>query len=110
MVELGKQINDLDKVVHEPARLGILTVLSACEQADFVFLKRVTELSDGNLSAHLNKLESAGLVCIQKRFVGKKPQTLVWLTKSGHAQIKEHWRRLESLRVGARQVIVERSS
>jgi DNA-binding transcriptional ArsR family regulator len=104
MLELPKQISDLDRVIHEPARLAILTVLSACEQADFTFLKRITGLSDGNLSAHLGKLEITRLISIRKRFLGKRPQTLVSLTAIGREQIKEHWRRLEALRAGARRV------
>ena len=62
----------LDRLVHEPGRLAILTVLSAVADADFVFLQRTTGLTKGNLSSHLAKLEDAGLVTIEKRFVRKK--------------------------------------
>jgi len=98
MPDLQRQINDLDRVVHEPARLAILTVLSACREADFTFLLRLTGLTNGNLSAHLTKLETSGLVSIVKQFAGKRPQTLVSLTATGREQIKQHWRRLEKLR------------
>jgi len=98
MPNLQQQIDDLDRVVHEPARLAILTVLSACREADFTFLLRLTGLTNGNLSTHLTKLETAGLVTIVKQFVGKRPQTLVSLTSIGREQIKQHWRRLEKLR------------
>jgi DNA-binding MarR family transcriptional regulator len=98
MPNLQQQIDDLDRVVHEPARLAILTVLSACREADFTFLLRVTGLTNGNLSTHLTKLETAGLVTIVKQFAGKRPQTLVALTATGREQIKQHWRRLEKLR------------
>jgi DNA-binding transcriptional ArsR family regulator len=101
MADLPQQISDLDRVVHEPARLAILTVLSACGEADFVFLLRATGLTNGNLSAHLSKLEGAGLVEIEKRFVDRKPQTLVSLTVAGSDQIKLHWHRLEELRRSA---------
>jgi DNA-binding transcriptional ArsR family regulator len=63
----------LDRLVHEPGRLAILTVLSAVKEADFVFLQRTTGLTKGNLSSHLGKLEEAGLIQIEKRFVQKKP-------------------------------------
>jgi DNA-binding MarR family transcriptional regulator len=98
MPNLQQQIDDLDRVVHEPARLAILTVLSACREADFTFLLRVTGLTNGNLSTHLTKLETAELVTIVKQFAGKRPQTLVSLTATGREQIKQHWRRLEKLR------------
>ena len=88
----------LDRVIHEPARLAILTVLSACDQADFTFLLRITGLTNGNLSTHLSKLESAQLVSIEKRFVSKKPQTLISLTTTGRRQLDEHWRQLKELR------------
>jgi DNA-binding MarR family transcriptional regulator len=104
MPELQQQIDDLDRIIHEPARLAILTVLSACAQADFTYLLRVTGLTNGNLSAHLSKLETAGLVAIVKQFVLKRPQTLVSLTASGREQIKQHWRRLEKLRADAGKI------
>jgi DNA-binding MarR family transcriptional regulator len=98
MANLTQQINELDRLVHEPARLAILTVLSSCQEADFVFLQRATGLTNGNLSAHLSKLEDAGLIEITKRFLDKKPQTLVSLTAIGRSQITLHWYRLEVLR------------
>ncbi|HJT54209.1 MAG TPA: transcriptional regulator [Candidatus Angelobacter sp.] len=101
MLNLQQQIDDLDRVVHEPARLAILTVLSSCEEADFTFLLRVTGLTNGNLSTHLTKLEGAGLVRIHKGFSGKRPQTMVSLTANGREQIRQHWRRLEKLREAA---------
>jgi DNA-binding MarR family transcriptional regulator len=91
-------IADLDRVVHEPARLAILTALSACRNADFLFLQRLTGLTKGNLSAHLSKLEGADLILIEKDFVGKVPNTRVSLTKSGRTAIARHWATLEKLR------------
>ena len=104
MSNLHQQINDLDRVVHEPARLAILTVLAACEQADFTFLQRATGLTNGNLSAHLSKLEAAALVTITKQFVGKRPQTLVSVTSTGRKQIQQHWVQLEKLRADAKRL------
>jgi DNA-binding transcriptional ArsR family regulator len=65
----------LDRLIHEPNRLALLTVLSSTEAADFVFLQRTLQLTNGNLSSHLSKLEDAGLVTIEKSFVGRKPHT-----------------------------------
>ena len=63
----------LDRLIHEPGRLAILTVLASVQDADFLFLLRATGLTKGNLSSHLAKLEDAGLVTIEKRFIRKKP-------------------------------------
>jgi DNA-binding MarR family transcriptional regulator len=88
----------LDRLIHEPGRLAILTVLSSVRAADFVFLQRTTGLTKGNLSSHLTKLEEAGLVEIHKRFVGKKPNTNVTLTPVGKQRIARHWDQLERLK------------
>lgn len=93
---------ELDPLVHEPARLAILTVLSSVKEGDFVFLQRATGLTKGNLSSHLTRLEGAGLVKIVKRFVGKKPNTNVTLTALGRTRITQHWEQLERLRDLAR--------
>jgi DNA-binding MarR family transcriptional regulator len=97
-----EQLDPLDRLVHEPARLVILTALNSCASADFVFLQRITGLTTGNLSAHLTKLSEGGLVSIEKRFVGKKPNTRVVLRAEGRRAVNEHWRQLEQLRAGAR--------
>jgi DNA-binding MarR family transcriptional regulator len=88
----------LDRLIHEPGRLAILTVLSSVTDADFVFLQRTTGLTKGNLSSHLTKLEDAGLVAIEKRFIRKKPNTNVALTPAGKRGIARHWEQLERLR------------
>lgn len=96
-----EQLANLDRRVHDPARLAILTALSACERADFLFLQRITGLTKGNLSSHLSKLEEAGLVEIEKRFVEKKTQTLVRLSKDGRQSIESYWKEMEELRESA---------
>jgi DNA-binding transcriptional ArsR family regulator len=96
-----EQLANLDRRVHEPTRLAILAALSACERADFLFLQRITGLTKGNLSSHLSKLEEGGLVEIEKRFVGKKTQTLVRLSRAGQEAIESYWKEMESLREGA---------
>ncbi len=103
MSEAFEALVSLDKVIHEPARLALLTALSACSSADFVFLQRLTGLTQGNLSTHLTRLEEAGLVEIEKQFVGKRPNTMVQLTEAGHLAIKQHWQQLEHLHEVAQQ-------
>jgi DNA-binding transcriptional ArsR family regulator len=96
-----EELANLDKLIHEPARLAILTALSACESADFTALRRLTGLSDGNLSVQLSKLEDAGLIDIQKQFVAKKPNTRVKITKKGSSAIQRHWEQLNAIRQDA---------
>ena len=88
----------LDRLMHEPGRLAILTVLSSVRDADFVFLQRATRLTKGTLSSHLTKLEEAGLVAIEKRFVRKKPNTNVALTAVGKQRVGHHWDQLGGLK------------
>ena len=85
-----ESILEIDKVIHEPARLMILAYLYVVESADFVFLIRQTGLTWGNLSAHLSKLETAGYVDIEKEFVGKKPHTMLNLTGEGRAAFQAY--------------------
>lgn len=100
MAEPFEALAALNRLVHEPARLAILTALTTCEHADFLFLQRLTGLTKGNLSGHLSKLEEAGLVTIKKQFRGKKPITIVALSDQGQAAIERHWQQLEALRQG----------
>ena len=78
-----RSLTELDRLIHEPARLLIVTILSTVESADFLFLQRETDLTKGNLSAHLSKLEIAGYVNIEKTFKGKLPLTVCKLTEAG---------------------------
>jgi DNA-binding MarR family transcriptional regulator len=89
---------ELDRLIHEPGRLAILTILASVREGDFVFLQRTTGLSKGNLSSHLSKLEAAGLVRIEKRFLSKKPNTNVSITAAGRRGVARHWKQLEQLR------------
>jgi DNA-binding MarR family transcriptional regulator len=74
---------DIDRTIHEPARLMIMTVLEVAESADFLFVMKQTGLTRGNLSSHMSKLEEAGYIEVKKEFVGKIPRTLLRLTSSG---------------------------
>jgi len=78
-----KDLSSLDRVIHEPARLMIMTILFAVEEADFVYLQRECGLTQGNLSSHLSKLEAACYLTITKTFKGKYPLTICKLTKLG---------------------------
>ena len=78
-----RSLTELDRLIHEPARLLIVTILSTVKSADFLFLQRETDLTKGNLSAHLSKLEDAGYVDIEKTFKGKLPLTICKLTEAG---------------------------
>jgi len=98
-----EELADLDRLVHEPSRLAILTALAACKSADFLYLQRLTGLSKGNLSAHLSKLEAAGLVVIEKEFIAKIPNTRVSVSKAGRAAVERHWKRLDQLRQASLQ-------
>jgi len=80
----------IDRLVHEPARLHILTLLSVVESADFLFVMRQTGLTKGNLSSHMAKLETAGYVEVKKEFVEKIPHTLLRITGSGRAALQAY--------------------
>lgn len=97
-----EHLASFDRLVHEPSRLAILTALSACEKADFLFLLNITGLTKGNLSSHLSKLEQAGLVEIEKKFEGKQPITYAMLTLEGKETLKEYWKRFDKVRQGVK--------
>jgi DNA-binding MarR family transcriptional regulator len=103
MSNVFEDLVGLDKLIHEPARLSILTALAALLGADFLALKHLTGLTGGNLSTHLSKLEEAGLIAQAKQFVGKRPNTQVKITAKGRAAVENHWKQLESLRQDAQQ-------
>ncbi len=88
---------NIDQLIHAPARLMVLTYLYVTESVDYVFLMRLTGLTWGNLATHLNKLEEAGYVEIQKTFNGKKPQSILRLTGQGRAAFKEYKKSLKQV-------------
>ena len=90
MSENLRRLTELDRLIHEPARLLIVTILASVASADFLFLQRETGLTKGNLSAHLNKLEEAGYVKIEKTFKGKLPLTICKLTARGQKALTEY--------------------
>ena len=92
-----KPLAEIDRVIHEPARLLILAYLSVVESADFLFLMNQTKLTRGNLSSHLSKLETAGYVEIKKEFVEKIPRTLLSLTEQGRNAFLKYRRNMQQV-------------
>jgi DNA-binding HxlR family transcriptional regulator len=95
--ETSSPIMEIDKLIHEPARLLIISHLYVVESADFLFLMRQTNLTFGNLSSHLGKLEKANYVNIKKEFVGKKPHTMLKLTKKGRDAFLNYRKRMKKV-------------
>ena len=87
---ISEVLSELDRVIHSPARLMIMTYLYIVEAGDAVYLMNQTALSWGNLSTHLSKLEEAGYVSINKTFINKKPKTVIELTDSGRKAFIEY--------------------
>jgi DNA-binding MarR family transcriptional regulator len=92
-----QSVVDIDRTIHEPARLLILAHLLAVESADFLFLMNQTQLTRGNLSSHLSKLEKAGYIEIKKEFVQKIPRTLLTITKKGRAALKQYQHNMKQI-------------
>ena len=88
--EKNNPLADLDQIIHAPARLNIMTQLYVVESADYIFLKNLTGLTWGNLSAHAAKLAEAGYVEIEKSIVNKKTHTVAKLTKKGRAAFEAY--------------------
>ena len=95
--ELRRITGGVDRLIHEPARLLIATILYNVEKVDFLFLLHETGLTKGNLSAHLAKLEAAGYVLIEKTYHGKIPQTLISLTNPGREAFEGYRAQLEQI-------------
>ena len=94
----ARLIPEIDRVIHEPARLAILTVLASCQEADFLFLERATGLSRGNLSVQLTRLEEVGMIEIEKRIEHKRTLTTASLSKNGRRGLRSYWESMDALR------------
>ena len=103
--EIAENVASIDRIVHEPARLAVLTVLAACERADFLFLEKITGLTRGNLSAQMTRLEEAGLIDIEKTIERKRTLTTASLKVGGRRALDAYWKRMEQLREMARHSI-----
>ena len=88
----------VDKVIHEPARLRIMMILSGIDKADFNFIVSTLEMTRGNLSSHMDRLEQAGYIEILKSFNGKMPQTSYRLTKIGERALSKYWKTLDEIK------------
>jgi len=93
-------MTELNALIHQPTRLRIMAALVSLdrgEQADFVFLQELLDLTSGNLSVHLQKLEEAGYVATEKTFEDRRPKTWIWATAEGREAFVEHVDALESI-------------
>jgi DNA-binding HxlR family transcriptional regulator len=92
---------ELDPVVHGKLRLAILSLLTGVDEADFTWLRQKTGSTDGNLGAQMLKLEEAGYVAMEKRFAGRKPQTMYRMTAKGRKALVKYVAALKQLLGGA---------
>jgi len=91
------KIMELDPIIHAPTRLAILSMLIGVESATFAYLKGATNTTDGNLSTHLTKMEKANYITIEKKFVGKKPQTNCAITSEGRSAFMNYLTQMERI-------------
>ena len=89
--------SEIDRVVHEPARLMLMAALYVLDSADYTFLMNLTGVTWGNLSAHISKLEESGYVEVEKSFKGKRPNTMLRLTPEGRAAFQSYRRKMKLL-------------
>jgi DNA-binding MarR family transcriptional regulator len=90
----------LNETIHQTARLRVMAVLVTLDQnaeVEFTYLRKLLDLTDGNLGAHLRKLEEAGFITVNKTFVDRKPHTFISVTKEGRRVFKEHVEALEAI-------------
>jgi len=88
---------NIDRLVHEPTRLMIMSQLYVVESADFLFLQHQLQMTPGNLSAHLSKLEEAEYVEIVKEFIERKPHTALKLTKKGRVAFNNYRKNMKKV-------------
>ena len=97
-----KPFPEVDRIVHEPARLAIMTVLTSCRSADFLFLQNITGLSKVNLSVQISRLEESGLLSVEKTIEKKKMRTRISLTGQGVEVMDRYWKTMEQIRKQSR--------
>ncbi|MDQ0177139.1 winged helix-turn-helix domain-containing protein [Bacillus chungangensis] len=90
-------INELDDLIHAKVRLGIMSLLMTYESCDFTLLKKSLGITDGNLGSHLKKLEEAAYIQVTKKFVAKKPKTIVQVTDLGAQAYKNYIKTIEAI-------------
>ena len=89
----------IDPVIHEPARLLVMSLLSGRERADFYQMMALAEMTAGNLSSHVSRLEAAGYVAVLKSFHGKAPHTEYRITGEGREALLAYWRAMDEIRI-----------
>jgi DNA-binding MarR family transcriptional regulator len=92
-----RDLTGVDRLIHEPARLMLISLLYAVEKVDFLYLLNETGLTKGNLSSHLGKLEEAGYVVIEKTYRGKVPMTLLSITDNGRSAVETYRKQLKAI-------------
>jgi DNA-binding MarR family transcriptional regulator len=92
------ELNAVNRLIHEPVRLAILTALATCESAEYLYLQRLTGSTGGNLASHVRRLAEAGLVEIHKGYAGNMPQTKASITAQGRQAIEAYWKQMEVVR------------
>ncbi len=96
MTSVSKQNNgmlnlsDINKLIHEPSRLLVVSFLYVLESADFLFIMNQTGMTQGNLSSHMSKLEELGYIEVKKDFVNKRPHTMLSLSKKGRTEFEKY--------------------
>jgi DNA-binding MarR family transcriptional regulator len=98
---MAEELPELDPVVHGKLRLAALSLLLTVDEADFTWLREKTGSTDGNLGAQMLKLEEAGYVAMEKRFAGRKPQTMYRMTAAGRDALAQYVSALRRLLGGA---------
>lgn len=93
---------DLDRLIHERVRLGVVSALAATESLTFNELKKLVKVTDGNLSVHARRLEEAGYVAVEKTFEGRIPKTVFRLTATGRRALERYLDHMEALIRAAR--------
>ena len=94
---MAENLKEIDRLIHEPARFSVMALLYVVDSADFIFLKNQTDLTWGNLSAHLSKLEEAGYIVVEKSFKGKRPNTELRLTAAGRQAFQVYRSQMQQL-------------
>jgi len=92
-----RTLAEIDRLIHEPARLMILGILHAVVEADFLFIMREADLTRGNLSSHMTKLENADYINVKKEFAGKMPRTVLRITDKGRDALEKYKREMTGI-------------
>ena len=91
------KVTEVDRLIHEPARLAIMALLYVVDSADFTFLMNQTGLSWGNLSTHMTRLEEAGYIEVEKSFKGRRPNTSLRLTENGRKAFQVYRQHMQQM-------------